>query len=57
MIEESGNLDELFKVVIIGDANDGKTNILQRFINNQFSSEYQCTLAVDFLSKNMVIKG
>ncbi len=56
-MSQSENLDFLFKVVIIGDAGVGKTNILQRFINNKFSDDYQCTLAVDFLSKSMPIKG
>ncbi len=39
-MSQSENLDYLFKVVIIGDAGVGKTNILQRFINNKFSNEY-----------------
>lgn len=52
---ENENLDYIFKIIIIGDQAVGKTNILNRFINNKFSHEYQCTLAVDFHSTNVVI--
>ncbi len=56
-MDESDSMDQLFKIVIIGDAGVGKTNILQRFINNKFSHEYACTLAVDFSSIEVNIKG
>lgn len=39
-MELSETIDFLFKIVIIGDAGVGKTNILQWYINNKFSANY-----------------
>lgn len=57
IMAENENIDYLFKIIIIGDQAVGKTNILNRFINNTFSHEYQCTLAVDFHSMNLSIQN
>ena len=43
--------DYNFKIVIIGDSNAGKTNILTRFCHNQFSLEPKVTVGVEFASK------
>ncbi|CAF1483563.1 unnamed protein product [Rotaria sordida] len=40
--------DYLFKILIIGDSGVGKSAILQRFTQNNFSSEYFVTVGVDF---------
>ena len=37
------------KVIIVGNAGVGKTNILYRLVNKEFMSQYQATIAVDFL--------
>jgi small GTP-binding protein len=38
----------LYKVVIIGESGVGKTNIISRFISNEFSSENKSTIGVEF---------
>ena len=41
------------KIIIVGDASVGKTNIIYRFVNGQFMTDYEITLGVDFLSYNL----
>ena len=42
----------LFKILIIGDSYVGKTNILKRFLHNQFDINTKETVGVEFGSKN-----
>ena len=48
---EEENYDLIFKLVLIGDSGVGKTNILSRYINNEFSLATQSTVGVEFGSK------
>ena len=41
----------LFKYIIIGNSNTGKTSIVESFINNQYSQTPQNTIGVGFYSK------
>ena len=41
----------VFKVIIIGPGAVGKTSLLYRFVENQFSFRYKMTIGADFLSK------
>jgi small GTP-binding protein len=50
MVDED-NYDLIFKLVLIGDTGVGKTNILSRYINNEFSLATQSTVGVEFGSK------
>ena len=61
-----------YKLVFVGDINVGKTSVMNRFINNEFSGEYdvnkinyiikiisfftQATIGVDFATKNIEYK-
>ena len=38
MEEEETNYELLYKVIIIGDTNVGKSNILTRYLKDEFSS-------------------
>ena len=49
------NYDFLLKYIIIGDAAVGKSNLLLRFAQNDFKSEYQLTIGVEFGAKNLNI--
>ena len=49
------NYDFLLKYIIIGDAAVGKSNLLLRFAQNDFKSEYQLTIGVEFGAKNIDI--
>ena len=45
------------KVVIAGAASSGKTCLIQRYIENKFSSTTSATLTADFFRKEFVIDG
>lgn len=47
--------DYLFKIVMIGDTNVGKTNIISRLINNEFIHNSKATIGVDFATKTFQI--
>ncbi|CAK82965.1 unnamed protein product (macronuclear) [Paramecium tetraurelia] len=49
--------DFLFKIVLIGDSGVGKTNILKRFINNDFQLESKPTIGVEFATKTLQQSG
>ena len=49
---EKKDYDYLFKILILGDSFVGKTNILKRFIHNEFDSTTKETVGVEFDSKN-----
>ena len=51
MEEDEENYDLIFKLILIGDSGVGKTNILSRYINNEFSFSTQSTVGVEFGSK------
>ena len=40
-----------FKVVIIGDSGVGKSNLISRFTRNEFCSEYNPTIGIDFANR------
>ena len=48
------NLDEydfLFKLIIVGDSNVGKTNIMSKYIHNKFNYTSKSTIGVEFGTK------
>ena len=44
-----------YKLIFLGDQGVGKSCILNRFMNDTFSEEYQATIGLDFQSKNVQI--
>jgi Ras-related protein Rab-1A len=52
MIKE---FDHLYKTVIIGNSGVGKSAILVRFVENQFSEHYLATIGVDFRFKTIQV--
>ena len=44
-----------YKLIFLGDQSVGKSCILNRFINDSFSEDYQATIGLDFQSKNVQI--
>ena len=47
--------DFLFKLVLIGDSGVGKTNLLSRFSNNEFTLESRPTIGVEFATKTITV--
>ena len=45
------------KVIFIGDANTGKTSIINRIIDNPFNDTYEVSIGIDCMSKNIRFRG
>jgi len=56
-VQEEEYYDMIFKTVLIGDSGVGKTNILSRYLHDQFSNETKTTVGVEFGTKKMTIEG
>ena len=50
IIKSGKEYDHSFKVVLIGDTSVGKSSLLVRFADDQFSETYVTTIGVDFVS-------
>lgn len=48
-------IDFVFKVVLIGDAAVGKSQILARFARNEFTIDSKATIGVEFQTRTVVI--
>jgi len=49
--------DYLLKIVLIGDCNVGKTNLISRFTRNEFNAQSQSTIGVEFSTKSLTFDG
>lgn len=49
--------DYLFKIIVIGDSNVGKTCVVHRFKSGQYSSKQQNTIGVDFTVRSLELDG
>ena len=47
--------DYIFKIVLIGDTSVGKSCLLTRFADDQFTENYVTTIGVDFRFKTMIV--
>ena len=52
-MENKDRFDYLVKYIIIGDAAVGKSNILLRYTEDKFIGDHQCTLGVEFTTKEI----
>ena len=48
-------LEYLMKIIIVGDSGVGKTNLLERYIKDEFHDSNRNTVGVDFLAKKLVL--
>lgn len=55
-MEKKSNLyDEIIKISIVGDAGNGKSSLMKRFINNEFSENSSTTMGIDCAFKTVSI--
>ena len=47
--------NNLYKILIVGDANAGKTAILDQFTNKNFDGKYISTIGIDFNVKCITV--
>lgn len=55
MQKQDNSFDWLVKLLIIGDSGVGKTNILLRFVENNFHPSHLTTIGIDFKIKTIEI--
>ncbi|KAK5849290.1 hypothetical protein PBY51_008942 [Eleginops maclovinus] len=55
--EHDESFDFLFKIILIGDSNVGKTCLVQNFKSGIFSERQQNTIGVDFTVRTVDIEG
>ena len=51
------NYDMIFKLVLIGDSFVGKTNIMSKYLKNEFHEDSKATVGVEFGSRQFNIEG
>lgn len=56
-LEQEDCFDFLFKIILIGDTDVGKTSVIQRFKSGNFSERQQNTIGVDFIVRTLNIQG
>jgi small GTP-binding protein len=47
----------MIKLVVIGDPNVGKTSILNEFVNREFSTDYQPTIGLATMTRQLEVDG
>ncbi|KAL4189839.1 hypothetical protein AMTRI_Chr08g167470 [Amborella trichopoda] len=45
------------KIVLLGDGRVGKTSLVLRYVNNEFSEKQEATMQASYLTKRLVIEG
>lgn len=46
-----------FKIIILGDSSVGKTSLMRRYFNNEFTNQYKATIGADFLSREVYVNN
>jgi len=54
---EDEEYEMMFKVVLVGDSFVGKTNIMSKYLKNEFHDDSKATVGVEFGSKQFNIEG
>ena len=57
MTNKKSNYDLIFKLILIGDSSVGKTNILYKFLSDEFDQNTRPTIGVEFATKNFEIEN
>ena len=51
------HLKESLKVIVVGNGCVGKTSLIRRFAEDNFTEDYKKTLGVDFLTKTIFLES
>jgi len=51
------NNDYTFKIVLAGDSGVGKSCLMTRFVDDQFSDDHESTIGLDFKTVNTMVEG
>ncbi|XP_044749933.1 ras-related protein Rab-33B-like [Coccinella septempunctata] len=51
IMKQTSNQERIFKVIVVGDSNVGKTSLTYRFCEGKFLDSPEATIGVDFRSK------
>jgi small GTP-binding protein len=54
--EEDPSYIYIFKIILIGDMNIGKTSLIGRYIHSVFQERYISTIGVDFMMKSLLLE-
>ena len=54
---EDESYEIMVKVVLVGDSGVGKTNIMSKYLKNQFREDSKATVGVEFGSKQFSVEG
>ncbi|KAL6845992.1 hypothetical protein ACP4OV_023440 [Aristida adscensionis] len=54
--EKEAEIDYVFKVVVVGDAAVGKTQLLARFTRDEFALDSKSTIGVEFQTRELTIR-
>lgn len=57
VVSQKLNHPRIFKVIVIGDSNVGKTTLTYRFCEGKFLEKAEATIGVDFRSRTVNIEG
>ena len=57
MSDAQNGYNMLFKIVLIGESSVGKTNILSKYLNNEFNPNSKATVGVEFGTINHTIEN
>ncbi|CAJ2657518.1 unnamed protein product [Trifolium pratense] len=52
---QNEGIDYMFKIVMIGDSGVGKSQLLNRFVRNEFHLKSKATIGVEFLTKTVLM--
>ena len=45
----------LFRIILVGDTSVGKTNIINKYIKNEFQEDFYATIGVEFSHKQFIV--
>ena len=57
MSQAGNNYELLYKIIIIGNAGVGKSNILSRYVKDEFREKSKSTIGVELGTKYLTVKG